>query len=256
MRSHIQHRADDLQRSGVPRAAAERRARIEFGSYQRFREECHQAAGSELVASFAQDLCFALRVLRKSPGFTAIAVISLALGIGANSVAFSLMNALIMRPIDVPHAQYLYTIERGKQNNPAQSYPDYRDLTDRTRSFDGIVAYSITRAGLSTDGNATTAWLYQVSGNYFDVLDIRPHLGGFFHSSDEHGDNSAPYLVLSYPYWQNHFQGNPSIVGRTVLVNKHPFTILGVAPRSFHGTEMYFTPDFWVPLVSGGQAGG
>jgi predicted permease len=256
LRSHIQQRADDLERSGVTRFAAERRARIEFGSYQRFREECHEAAGGGLVESLGQDLCFALRVLRKSPSFTAIAILTLALGIGATSVAFSLMNALIMRPLDVPHAQSLYSIERGQQKDPAQSYPDYRDLRDRTRSFDGIVAYTITRVGLSTDGHATGAWLYLVSGNYFDVLDIRPYLGRFFHSSDEHGENSAPYLVLSYSYWQNHFEGDRSIVGRTVFLNKHPFTILGVAPPSFHGTEMYFTPNFWVPLVSGGQAGG
>ena len=202
LRSHIQHRADDLERSGVTRFAAERRARIEFGSYQRFREECHEAAGGGLVESLGQDLCFALRVLRKSPSFTTIAILTLALGIGANSVAFSLMNALILRPLDVPHAQSLYSIERGQQKDPAQSYPDYRDLRDRTRSFDGIVAYTITRVGLSTDGNATGAWLYLVSGNYFDVLDVRPYLGRFFHSSDEHGENSAPYLVLSYSYWQ------------------------------------------------------
>ena len=256
LRSHIQLRADDLERSGLGRAEAERRARIDFGGYERYRQESHEAALGRFTESLAQDLRFAVRVLRKSLGFTSVAVLTLALGIGANSVAFSLMNALVLRPLDLPHAQALYSIERGKQNEPAQSYPDYRDLRDRTRSFEGIVAYSITRAGLSDNGDATTAWLYQVSGNYFDVLDIRPYLGRFFHASDEHGDNSANYLVLSYPYWQNHFQGDRSVVGRIVLLNKHPFTILGVAPSKFHGTEMYFTPNFWVPLVSGSQAGG
>jgi hypothetical protein len=256
LRSHIQHRADDLQRSGLSRTEAERRARIEFGGYERFKEECNEALGGHFLESFWQDARFGVRVLCKSPGFTMTAVLTLALGIGANAVAFSLMNALILRPLNVPHAQNLYTIERGKEKDPSQSYPDYRDLRDRNRSFDGIVAYAITMAGLDTGGKAARAWLYQASGNYFDVLAVRPYLGRFFHSSDERGPNSAPYLVLSYPYWRNHFRGDPRVVGQTVQVNKHPFTILGVAPPDFQGTEMYFTPDFWTPLVSEEQSGG
>ena len=254
--SHIQHRADDLERSGLSRKEAERRARIEFGGYERFREECHEALAGHFIETFMQDLRFCLRVLWKSPGFTVVAVLTLAFAIGANAVAFSLMNALILRPLNVPQAQNLYTIEHGKENDPSQSYPDYRDLRDRNRSFDGIAAYSVTRAGLDTGGKASPTWLYEASGNYFDVLGIQPYLGRFFHGSDEHGQNSAPYLVLSYPYWKNHFQGDPGVVGRTVQVDKHPFTILGVAPPEFHGTELYFIPNFWVPIVNGEQSGG
>jgi predicted permease len=256
LRSHIQHRADDLERRGLSRTEAERRARIEFGGYEKFKEDCQEAQGGHFLETVWQDARFAVRLLSKSPGFTGIAVITLALGIGANAIAFSLMNALILRPLNVPHAQNLYTIERGKGNDISQSYPDYLDLRDRNETLDGIIAYSITRAGLDTNGKASSAWLYQASGNYFDVLGVQPYLGRFFHSSDEHGANSAPYLVLSYPYWQNHFEGDPSVVGRTVQVNKHPFTIIGVAPAEFRGTEMYFTPNFWVPLVSEEQSGG
>jgi predicted permease len=256
LRSHILHRADDLERNGISRTEAERRARIEFGGYEKFKEDCHEEQGGHFFESVWQDVRFAVRLLSKSPGFTGIAVITLALGIGANAVAFSLMNALILRPLNVPHAQNLYTIERGKGNDISQSYLDYLDLRDRNQTLVGIVAYSITRAGLNTNGKASSAWLYQASGNYFDVLGIQPYLGRFFHSSDEHGANSAPYLVLSYPYWQNHFGGDPSVVGRTVQVNKHPFTIIGVAPAEFRGTEMYFTPNFWVPLVNEEQSGG
>src|SRR3984957_1612945 len=254
--SHIQHRADDLERRGLSRTEAERRARIEFGGYEKFKEHCQEAQGGQFLETFWQDARFAVRLLSKSPGFTGIAVITLALGIGANAVAFSLVNALILRPLQVPHAQNLYTIELGKGADISQSYPDYVDLRDRNQTLDGIVAYSITRAGLETNGKASSAWLYQASGNYFDVLGIEPYLGRFFHSSDEHGANSAPYLVLSYPYWQNHFAGDPGVVGRTVQVNKHPFTIIGVAPAEFRGTEMYFTPNFWVPLVNEEQSGG
>ncbi len=254
--SHIQHRADDLERRGLSRTEAVRRARVEFGGYEKFKEDCQEAQGGRLLETVWQDARFAVRLLSKSPGFSGIAVITLALGIGANAVAFSLMNALILRPLNVPHAQNLYTIELGKGDDISQSYPDYLDLRDRNRTLDGIVAYSITRAGLDTNGKASSAWLYQASGNYFDVLGIQPYLGRFFHGSDEHGANSAAYLVLSYPYWQNHFGGDASVVGRTVRVNKHPFTIIGVAPAEFRGTEMYFTPNFWVPLVNEEQSGG
>jgi predicted permease len=256
LRSHILHRADDLERHGISRTEAERRARIEFGGYEKVKENCHEEQSGHFLETAFQDVRFAVRLLSKSPGFTGIAVITLALGTGANAVAFSLMNALILRPLNVPHTQNLYMIERGKGNDISQSYPDYLDLRDRNQTLDGIVAYSITRAGLDTNSKASPAWLYQASGNYFDVLGIQPYLGRFFHSSDEHGTNSAPFLVLSYPYWQNHFGADASVVGRTVQVNKHPFTVIGVAPAEFHGTEMYFTPNFWVPLVNEEQSGG
>jgi predicted permease len=256
LRSHIQHRADDLERSGLTRAEAERRARVEFGGYERYREESHDALGGQFLETLLQDLCFGLRMLRKSPGLTAIAVITLALGISANAVVFSVLNGLILRPLNVPESQRLFTIQRGKDPSPIQSYPDYLDLRDRNRSLDGVIAYAFSRAGLNTGGKASTAWLYEASGNYFDVLGIRPHLGRFFRASDERGSNSSPYLVLSYAYWMSHFQGDRGVVGRRVEVNEHPFTVLGVAPPRFRGTELYFTPDFWVPLVNEEQVGG
>ncbi len=115
LRSHIQHRADDLERSGVDRAEAERRARIEFGGRERFKEECHEALGGNFIETLVQDLRFSLRVLRKSPGFTIVAVLTLALAIGANAVVFGVLNGLILRPLNVPQAQSLYGIERGER---------------------------------------------------------------------------------------------------------------------------------------------
>jgi predicted permease len=261
LRSHIQHRADDLERSGVIHAEAERRARIEFGAYVRYKEESYEASGGQFFETLWQDLRFAFRMLRKSPNFTAVAVSTLALGIGANAVVFGVMNALILRPLDLPQAQKLYMIERGQRSgdqdsSPMQSYPDYRDLRDRNRSFDGSIAYAIDTAGLATGGSPSPVWLYEASGNYFDVLGVQPYLGRFFHSSDERGPNSAPYIVLGYDYWQSHFKGDRGVVGRSVQVNKHPYTIVGVAPPRFRGTELYFNPDFWVPMVNMGQVAG
>lgn len=255
LRSHIQHRADDLERSGLPRPEAERRARVEFGGYERFKEECHEVLGGNFFETFAQDVRFSLRGLRKSPGFTIAAVLTLALAIGANAVVFSVLNAFILRPLNVPHAESLFGLWRTPANDMAESYPDYLDLRDRNHSFDGLVAYNIDLAGLDTGDNPSRSWIEEASGNYFDALGLKPYLGQFFHASDEHGPNSAPYIVLSYAFWHTHFQDDRGVVGRVVRVNKHPFTILGVAPPDFRGTLAFFNPDFFVPMVNEGQIG-
>jgi predicted permease len=255
LRSHIQHRADDLERSGLDRAEAERAARIEFGGRERYKEEARESLGGNFIDILIQDVRFSLRVLRKSPGFTIVAVLTLALAIGANAVVFGVLNALILRPLNVPQARDLFMIEREKGNG-YQSYPDYLDLRDRNRSFDGLAAYNIDQAGLDTGENASSVWINEVSGNYFDVLRLQPHLGRFFHSSDEHGPNSAPYIVLTYAYWHTHFQDDRGVVGRVVQINKHPFTIVGVAPQGFHGTLLFFSPDFFLPIVNREQLAG
>jgi predicted permease len=194
------------------------------------------------------DLRISLRQLRKSPGFAVTAILTLALGIGANAVVFSVLNALVLRPVNVPRAQNLYMVQRFRF--PSQSYPDYVDLRDKNRTFESLVAFNIMGpVGVDTGGNPTTAWPYLASGNYFDALGIQPWLGRFFHAADERGPNSAPYAVLSYAYWHGHFHDDAGVVGRTVRINKHPFTIIGVAPPDFRGTELFFAPALWIPMV-------
>lgn len=194
------------------------------------------------------DLRIALRKLWKSPGFVVTAILTLALGIGANAVVFSVLNAIVLRPVNVPNAQNLYMVQRSKF--PSQSYLDYLDLRDRNRTFESLALYSIMGpVGVDTGGNPSTAWPYLASGNYFDTLGIQPHLGRFFHASDEKGANSAPYLVLSYAYWHSHFHDDASVLGRMILINKHPLTIIGVAPPGFRGSELFFAPAFWIPMV-------
>jgi predicted permease len=249
LRAHIALRADDLERLGMRRAEAERRARIEFGARERIREESYQAAGGNLVETMVKDTRYGLRMLRKSPGFTLVAVATLALAIGANAVVFSILNALVLRPVNVPDGASLYQIERSKDNSPSQSYPDYLDLRDRNKSFDGVALYDIDKAGLDTNGTPAPAWIYEASSNYFDVLRVQPFLGRFFHPADEHGFNSMPYIVLSYAYWQTHFHSDSGAIGRVVRVNKHAMTILGVAPKGFRGTELFYAPEFWTPMV-------
>jgi predicted permease len=202
-----------------------------------------------------QDLRFCLRQLRKSPGFTITAVLTLAMAIGANAVVFSVMNGLVLRPLDVPQPKTLYSIENSG-DILGQSYPDYLDLRDRNHSFDDLAGYSITQAALNTGDGPTPVWGVQASGNYFDALQIQPHLGRFFHASDEHGPNSAPYIVLSYAYWHSHFHDERGVVGRIVQLNNHPFTILGVAPLGFRGTLVFFSPEFFAPMVNQEQVEG
>ncbi len=203
------------------------------------------------------DVRYAIRQLKKSPGFAVTAVLTLALGIGANAVVFSVLNALILRPLNVPNARRLFTVERGTFLSPNHSYPDYVDLRERNRSFESLAAYNIPGPlALDTGGNPSTMWPYETSGNYFDALGIQPYVGRFFHASDEHGANSAPYIVLSYAYWQSHFAGDRAAVGRVVEINKHPYTIIGVAPQEFRGTELFFAPALWVPMVQQPQLEG
>jgi predicted permease len=206
--------------------------------------------------SLLQDLRFALRQMRRAPGFAVTAVLTLALAIGANAVVFAVLNSLILRPLNVPQAQSLYGIERGKDNDVTESYPDYLDLRDRNHSFEDLAAYNVASVGLDTGNNPTGAWTMEVTGNYFDALSIQPYLGRFFHSADERGPNSAPYIVLTHAFWHAHFQDDRGVVGRVVQLNKHPFTILGVAPPEFRGTISFAFPDFWVPIVNQEQIEG
>lgn len=199
------------------------------------------------------DFRIALRQLRKSPGFAMTAVLTLALAIGANAIVFSVLNALVLRPLNVPKSDSLFMLERSfeRGSTPSQSYLDYIDLRDRNRSFESLVSYCIQGpVGLDTGtGNPAVVWPYLVSGNYFDSLGIQPYLGRVIHASDEHGRNSVPYIILSYDFWRTHFNADRNVVGRPINLDKHPFTIIGVTPPGFRGTELFFAPDFFLPLV-------
>ena len=255
MRLHLEERTEQLMREGMSRKQAEQAARRAFGNRTVLEERSREVWQWPTLESIWADVHFGLRMLRKSPGFTSVAVLTLALGIGANAVVFSLVDALVFKPMNVPAGQNVYTIEQAG-GFPGQSYPDYLDLRDRSHSFDGMLVCEISTAGLDTDGNPAQIWLYTASGNYFDVLKVQPHLGRFFHATDERGPNSAPYLVLSYAYWSSHFQSDRGVVGRVVRLNKHAYTILGVAPQQFSGTELFYAPDLWAPIVNQEQIEG
>jgi predicted permease len=253
---HIALQTAENLRAGLSPIEARRQAMLKFGGVEAMKQDYRAERGLLLIENMLQDVRFALRLLRKSPSFTIAAVLTLALAIGANAVVFGVLNALILRPQNVPRAESLYAIERGSDKSLWQSYPDYLDLRDRNSSFDRLAAFNPVAVGLDTGKDPSKVWGYEVTGNYFDALDIQPYLGRFFHRSDEHGSNSAPYIVLTYGYWHSHFQDDRGVVGRTVQLNKHPFTILGVAPPEFQGTLLFYSPDFWAPMVNQEQVEG
>jgi predicted permease len=249
IQSHIDLRIEDNLAEGMLPAAARRDALLRFGNPTATRELVASADLALGLESLWSDLRYAARQLRRSPGFTITATLTLALAIGANAVVFSVLNAFLIRPLNVPKPQSLYGIWRLSTNDMAQSYPNYLDLRDRNRSFESLVAYDVTDAGLDTGQDPTRVWIEEASGNYFDGLGLQPYLGRLFHTADEHGSSSAPYIVLTHTYWHTHFQEDPGIVGRVVRLNNHPFTIIGVAPLGFHGTLSFFHPDLFVPIV-------
>jgi predicted permease len=221
-----------------------------MGSVAAARENSREAWGAGIVDNVRADVRISLRALKRSPGFVVVAVVTLALAIGANAIVFSLLNSLVLRPVNVPDGASLYQVEHAQDHLPSQSYPDYVDLRDRNKSFDGLALYMINKAGLEASGAASPAWTYDASANYFDVLRVQPFLGRFFHAQDEHGLGSMPYVVLSYAYWETRFHADPGVVGRAVRLNHAGYTIVGVAPKGFRGTELFFAPDIWAPVVN------
>jgi predicted permease len=184
-------------------------------------------------------------------------VLSLTMAIAASLVVFGVMNAAILRPLNVAGADRLQMLEQKPHGYISQSYPDYEDLRARNTTFSDMATYRIGEAAVSIQGSAAKkSWMYEVSGSYFDMLGVQPEVGRLFHTSDEHGPNSAPYIVLSDSYWRSHFGGDPRVVGSVVDLNKHPFTVIGVTPAEFHGTELFLWPDFFVPMVNEEQLEG
>ncbi|MBM3726939.1 MAG: ABC transporter permease [Acidobacteria bacterium] len=251
--SHLAHRADHLVQQGLPRAQAEVQARREFGRTLPTREECVDEMGGAFLHSLLQDTRFSTRALLRSPGFTLVAITTLALAIAANAVVFGVINGILLRPLNVPDPKSLYGIEQGSQHSMYMSYPDFLDLRERNRSFEDLAGFTIHMAGIDAGSGATRAWAIATSANYFDALHVKPFLGRLFHQTDDRGRNSAPYIVLAHDYWRTHFQSDPTVVGRVVRLNRHPFTIIGVAQPGFRGVITFLSPSIFVPLIQQGQ---
>jgi len=233
--------------SGMSAEEAHYAALRRFGNVTLAQERSREMWGWNSIETLLQDLRYALRMLRRNPGFTAVAVLSLALGIGANALVFSVVNALLLRPLPVERPDELVFIENQKFNS--QSFPNYRDLRDRNRTFAGLVGYRLAPMELESTSGATRIWGLLATGNYFDTLGVHPLMGHFFHQADDLHPGSSPYAVLSYNAWRGRFGGDSGIVGKTIRINRLPYTVLGVAAADFHGTELWYWPEVWVPMM-------
>jgi macrolide transport system ATP-binding/permease protein len=210
------------------------------------------------MSGLFQDIRYGLRMMRKRLGLTLLVIITLALGIGINSSIFNLVNAALRRPLPVDRPDELIVLYSTKHNVDGYSnisYPDYVDLRDQNNVFAGLIAYSVLPLNASEGEQGERIWGEIVTGNYFEMLGVKPVLGRAILPEDDKLSESHPVAVLSYNYWQRRFAGDPNIVGKTISLNGHTFDVIGVAPKEFHGIfYVGFSPALWLPVSMQQQA--
>jgi predicted permease len=246
--AHMELEAERLKAEGMSQEEAEFAARREFGNVRHAEEQFHESSHWMLLEHLRRDVAYAFRVLARNPGFTLVAVVSLALGIGVNALIYSVVNAIVLRPLPVDHPNQLVFLENSRFRG-GQSFPAYRELRDHNQVFSGTVGYRAAQVELDFSSGATRSWGYLATGNYFDVLGVKPLLGRVFHAEDDLVPGASPYAVLSYVTWQSRFGGDRGVVGKTIRINRQTYTVIGVAPRDFHGTEVFYWPEVWVPMM-------
>jgi macrolide transport system ATP-binding/permease protein len=254
IRSHLEMSVRHRIERGESPDGARANALREFGNVGLIKDVTREMWGWASFERLVQDLRFGLRMVRKNPGFTSIAVLTLALGIGANTAIFSLINTVLLRPLPVSEPERL--VEIAAQNNGAifgLSYPYYRDFRDQNDVMEGLIAFRFAPMSLSQNGNNLRLWGYLVSGNYFEVLGVRAIRGRMFTQREDLVPDAHPVAVISYQCWQSRFGGDPNLVGKTITINNHSFTVVGVAPSEFSGTALIFTPEIYVPIMMAKQ---
>jgi len=249
--AHVELRAEDLIRAGTPREEAMRRAKLEFGGVEQAKEACREARGVSFAEGLWQDLRFGGRMLRKSPGFTAAAVISLALGIGANTGLFSLVKAVLLGSLPVPNPQELVVVRHADLEGTWEdySYPMYRAMRDKNTVFAGVLCRAGQEFNASFGGESERVRGELVSGNYYETLGVSPAVGRLIEPNDDRLAGEGAVAVLGYGYWQRRFGGDASIVGHDILLNNTPIKVIGVTPPGFYGTELGRSPEIQVPMM-------
>jgi len=259
---HIDRRVTDLIHSGLAEPEARRRAALELGGATQVREEVRDIWLTRWLRDFLYDLRFSARSFRRSPSFTATAVLSLALGIGATTALYSLVDQVILHALPVRQPERLVLIDwngfqaatMGFGTYDLMSYPICRDLQLQDRVFEGVLCRASTNVNLSTGGENAPATAEIVSGTYFAVLGVQPALGRLFTKEDDQTPGTSPAIVLSYDFWKTQLEAAPDIVGRKVFVNRYPMTVIGVAAQGFRGIDVGDVPVLWIPAVMSAQA--
>ncbi len=251
---HIDTLTEELVRSGVSREEAMRRARIEFGGIERAKEEGREARGVSLLDQLLQDLRFGARMFRKSPGFTVVAVLTLALGIGANTAIFSVVNAVLLSPLPYANAHRLAMVKEVLPNMSAEPFnvsgPDIAQIRKLNHVFEDVGGFRVWTYELSGKSDPQRVTADRITSNLFDVLGVQPLAGRVFSPQEEQSGHQV--VILGYGLWQRQFGGQQNILGQTVNLDRKPYTIVGVMPQSFvfplPGMLQGVSADLWVPL--------
>jgi putative ABC transport system permease protein len=260
-RLHLASRAADLERQGVPKAEAERQARIEFGGYQNYKEECRETLGTRLLEELWQDIRYGLRQLRRNPGFTIVAVLTLALGIGANTAIFSAVDAVLLRPLPFSQPERLVSVlsvQIPRGNGREASYPDFLDWRARSHAFDQMAVYRTENFTLKSGGEPAHISGAVVSADLFSLLGVTPRLGRtFLRGDDVPGSvNGTDAVILSYGFWQARFGSDQHVVGRALNLDGRAFTVVGVAPPGFQFPIRGEPIDLWATIAVDMPSGG
>src|SRR5690348_14457412 len=262
--SHLQFAIDENLQRGLSPVEARRQALLRFGGPQQAKEQHRERRGLPFLDTLFQDLRFAFRMLRKSPGFTAVAVLTLALGIGANTAIFSLTDQILLRNLPVPNPERLVVLRSPGPDNghcwsdidscaQSFSYPIYKALREQATVFSGLLAYRGIGVNASGQGATQSVHGALVSGNYFQTLEVQPALGRLLTSSDETAPGENTVAVLSYGYWSKQFGADPTILNKSLVVNGLAFTVVGVARSGFTGIQLGKVPDIFIPVTMKSQ---
>ena len=258
IRGHLEMEETEQHESGLPPGDARAAARRAFGNVTLAKEASREAWAFRKVEELGQDLRYAVRLLRLNPGFALAAILSLALGIGANTAIFQLLDAVLLRSLPVRNPQELAHItipDRHGSGSFVTRYPEltsaiWRSLRANQQGFSGVFAWGPTTFNLALGGEARYAQALWVSGEFFDVLGVEPYAGRLFTPSDDHAGCGAPGVVISHSFWQREFGGALDAVGKTITLEGHPFAVIGITPAGFYGVEMGRNFDVAVPLCA------
>ncbi len=257
LESHIEILAEEHMRKGASPAEAQRMAKIEVGGVAQLREAHREVRGLPFLDTVRQDLRFASRLFLKSPGFTATAILTLALGIGANTTIFSWVRSVLLNPLPaVASPERVVAMETITPNGQwvPTSYLDFRDLRDNCKLAEKMSVTKPVDLAVGNEDSLERTWGEAVSGNFFELLEIKPELGRFFSSEEvDHEQNTHPLVVIDHSYWMSHFHGDPAVIGSTLRIGRFPYSVIGVAPPTFHGSMAGLSFQMWVPATMYGQ---
>jgi len=250
LQTHLDLSVEDHVNRGLPLADARSAAAKSLGGLDQIKEKYRDQRGLPFLDQFGQDVRFALRLMRKDLSFTLTIVGSLALSIGALTLAFSAVNTVVLKPLPVKDPDSVYFVQSG---SPGWSYPDYVSLRERTATVLDLAGYRIAMMNAGLQPAPAILWGYLVTGNYFETLGISPAAGRFFGPDTDLRPGDSPLAVVSYETWQRRFGGRGDAIGQSMTINGLPYTVIGVTPPGFYGTEVFYRPEVWVPMMMQAQ---